>query len=172
MECSNNPGTFGAGLINSKDDPRKVERTGFIGEMTFGALTKRPTFIGKKRGGGIDDFVFNNIKTDIKATRFKNAMLIKSVNEDGRPVNLKSDIYISGYLKENREMKYAAVLFIGYATGEYVRNKPNVKAIKGYHLNKQLNWNELLPIENLFTIYKLNHLSEILTTKEFSMEAS
>lgn len=155
MECSNNPGIFGRGLINTIKDPYKVERRGYLGEVAFGVLTNTSTFIGRKKGGDIDDFYINNFKTDIKATTYQGCMLIKSVNENKTPVYLKSDIYVSAYLIEKPECRQASVLFVGYATGDYVRSMPDVPAKKGKHLNKEIPWNKLLPMKNLLELYDI-----------------
>jgi hypothetical protein len=155
MECSNNKGIFGRGLINTVQDPYKVERRGYLGEVAFGVLTNAPTFIGRKKGGDIDDFYLNNFKTDIKATSYPGSMLIKSVNENQTSVYLKSDIYVSAYLIEVPEYRRAGVLFVGYATGDFVKNMPDFPAKKGKHQNKEIPWNKLLPMKNLLKLYGL-----------------
>jgi|GEM_PF-3195115 len=93
------------GLMNTPEDPYKVERIGVYGEMAVSLITGWPMDKKVRMHGNEWDFVHNGFKVDIK-THFGyyheaayiqkkyGAYFIKATNGKGELGNLKSDFYL------------------------------------------------------------------------------
>src|SRR5690554_3731215 len=68
---SNKSGTYGKGVKNTKDDPTKIERYGYFGELAFAAIFGQGAKIYNIKGGdGGDDFIIDNKRIDIKTSTY------------------------------------------------------------------------------------------------------
>lgn len=144
-------GHFGRGLINSKDDPCKVERIGLLGEAALAQYINQKVDYEYKEGGTPFDFNLNGLNIDIKtAARNYGCGLIRAVSDRGSVVELKSDIYVFAYLEvENRDEKMATVVLTGWEEKCKIEKMKTVPARIGNHLNYELSYQNLNPIETL-----------------------
>ena len=55
MWCSSKPGNYGRGIANTDNDPKKVERTGKLGEIALAKIFKLPVDIEYKTHGDKTD---------------------------------------------------------------------------------------------------------------------
>jgi len=157
MWANSKTGEWGSGLMNNKDDPRKTERTGNLGEMAFAKVFNLPVDFSYKRGGDDQDFMlFGKHSLNIKnAARNYGQALVKAVTDTGYPVPPKNDIYVFSYIaSEDRENKRATVMLVGYEVKDAIVAREKVPAIKGKHLNYAIPYNELKPISRLFEAYQ------------------
>ena len=146
MWSSSKKGHWGRGLINSKDDTHKAERTGILGEMAFAKCFGLGLDIEYRKGGKAIDFLScNNQKIEIKtaAKRPKyDAGLVKCLK------NLKADIYVFGYIeKDDKDNHIANITLIGFDYKENIIKQKKNKAKVGNHLNYELKYEKLIPIE-------------------------
>lgn len=144
-------GHFGRGLINSKDDPCRAERIGLLGEAALAQIIDRKVDYEYKEGGVPFDFRLNNLKIDIK-TAGKNygVGLIRAKTAEGKVLTLKSDVYAFGYIiKDDRDNKIAEIEILGYLRKEEIEKCNIVKARVGNHLNYEISYDKLSPIETI-----------------------
>lgn len=144
-------GFYGSGILNSKKDPTKVERTGLLGQSAFSIISGLPTDFSYKKGGDKYDFIFGGYTFDVKtAAKNYGAALIKCINEWGKPCFKQHDIYIGAYIVvDNNSDGIAQVSFQGYELGSRVAKFPVKNARQGVHKNYELTYNKLRPIETL-----------------------
>jgi hypothetical protein len=158
--CSNKKGNWGSGLINSKDDKHKAERTGLLGEMAFSKISSLPVNIEYCEGGKDNDFCITSGKSkiDVKTAAQKpkyNAGLVRCASESKKEISLRSDLYVFGYIeKELKQEKIAVVVLVGGEYSENIIKMPVRKAKMGYHYNYEIKYNQLIPIENLLLLIK------------------
>lgn len=157
-EQSQKLGDYAFGKANTQNDPFLVERTGKLGELAFAAVVNIKNDVDynyKKNGDGGVDFALN-YKIDLKvATKRQSweSSLIRSVNERGVTINLKSDIYVAGYkAAENKDDKWAEIILTGYLTKDEVNQLPNVPARRGEHKNKEMTWGNLRSMKELLPL--------------------
>lgn len=148
--ASSKTGGYGKGLINTKIDPIKTERTGLLGEMAFSIVTGLPVDFSYKNGGDKTDFILNGKTVDVKtaASNYK-ANCIKSYTPNGKYVFRELDIYVAAYVVEDTG-ESAVVNLVGYELGSVIKDFPpkNARA-KGLHKNFELDHKKLKPIEDL-----------------------
>jgi hypothetical protein len=141
---------YNKGFLNTKEDPVRTERTGRLGEMAFGKMIEQPMDTEYKEYGDTMDFLYKGYKINVKcASKYYDSEtgLIKSHTETGYPVGLKQDIYVIGYLKnENKKLKQANVVILGYQTKEVISKYEVKRAIRDKHYNYQVIYNDLLDI--------------------------
>jgi len=155
--CSSKPGVYGRGMLNSKSDPKKVERIGNLGEFAFATYMglDKPEFAYKT--GGVDhDFYINGFTINVKcASKNYGAVLIKCETEKGRYVFQDSDFFVASYLKtENREQKIALIDLVGYVDLEFIKKLTPVESPRwnSSHKNYQINFEDCKKIHNLKNI--------------------
>lgn len=153
MWANKKTGFYGRGMINSKDDPHKAERIGKLGEMAFSKVFGFPVDFTYREGGDKYDFVCNKFKVDVKTSSKRpwyEAGLITATNKNGNPMELKSDIYIFGYVMlEDREKKISSIILVGGCDKETVINRPMSKAKVGNHLNYEILYKESTSIKDI-----------------------
>lgn len=151
---------YGRGIINSEEDKFKAERCGLLGEMAFSKISGLAVDGSYQKGGKPFDFEspIGGEKIDIKTASKLNAWkagLIYCETSSGNEITLNADIYVFSYIAdEDRLNKKATIIIIGWCQKELVINKPKVKARVGFHLNKEIPYKELTPINTL--IEKIN----------------
>lgn len=145
--CSGKKGQWGKGLINSVEDPKKVERTGLLGEMAFAKVFGLPIDIEYCEGGKHNDFLSCSKKIDIKTASKKpsyNCGLVRYTKQ------LSADIYVFNYIEEdNREQKKAKIILVGWDYKENVIKQKKNKAKIGSHMNYEIEYIKLIPINLL-----------------------
>ena len=149
-------GFFGRGLINSQDDPCKVERIGLLGEAALSQFIDRKVDFEYKEGGTPSDFKFNNYSLDIKtAARNYGCGLIRAKTESNYVISLKSDIYVFAFLEsETRQKNEAVVVLAGWLTKEDIEKCKIVPARIGKHYNYEARYEILKDIAELRKIRK------------------
>lgn len=149
-------GFFGRGMINSNIDPYKVERIGLLGEAALAKYINKEVDYEYKEGGTPFDFNFNGLNIDIKtAARNYGSGLIRAVSDKGRKIELKSDIYVFGYLEwENKKEKKAEVVLTGWMERCKIEELEIVPARVGQHFNYDIPYEKLNPIETIKTFGK------------------
>ncbi len=115
--CSNKPGYFGNGLINTEEDPNITERSGKIGEIAFAKIFHCAVDLQFREKGDKQDFVFGGKRIDIKTTvKSVEYGLVRIKDENNNWITLNSDIYVFAHIiKEYKEEKFARVSIIGYS---------------------------------------------------------
>ncbi len=169
---TSNKSPYRKGLMNSPDDPMRVERQGKMAEMAFAKL-----FHGLGvdtnfyKGGDSRDFWLGPASVDIKNATTPSAIknqcnFLRVVTEDGYSVKPKCDIYVSAYTEwESRQAKFISVLLVGWQGKKYVESLPSEPAPNGQpHQNKVLRFKDLCPIKSLYNIF-LRTPKEILLCK-------
>ena len=153
MWCNTKIGEFGEGLINNKEDPRKVERTGRLGEMAFSKVFNLPIDLNYINEGDQFDFILDlpekSYTIDVKtAARNYNEGLIRALDDKGHYIELKCSHYVFGYIaSEDRINRKAKVGLVGWESQENIIQRPLVNAKRGKHKNFSLPYIDLLPIE-------------------------
>jgi hypothetical protein len=158
---SSKAGTYGRGLLNSKNDPRKTERIGLLGQMAFGKLTNEPVDLNYIYGGDKqDNLIFGKYRLDIKcAARNYGSNLIQKTNEYGIQQKIDKDIYVGSFLdSENREDKKAAIILVGFCLMKDVKCATIAPARRGNHINYEIPFEKMRPIEKL--ISTINNFKE------------
>ena len=150
--ASSKTGNYGKGLINSKDDPLKVERTGLLGEMAFSIFSGLPVDFSYKKGGDKTDFILNGQTVDVKtAASNYGANCIKAYTASGKYVFRELDIYVAAYVVEDTG-ESATVNLVGYELGSVIKGFPPKGArARGLHKNFELDHKKLRSIEELIT---------------------
>lgn len=159
MWSNSKTGEWGRGLANSENDPRKVERIGKLGEMALAKALNKPVDIAYREHGDAQDFIlFRTIKIDLKtATRRPryNAGLVKVIEECGLRIPLTKEIYVFGYVEdEKRSLKSAIVVLVGASLREEIAAKPIVPAKKGGHKNHEIPYLEMRSMDRFIELYE------------------
>ena len=167
-------GAFPEGMLNSKDDPNRVGRIGFLGEFAFAKLFGLSVDLGFHDRGDQYDFLIalptkeegvKYLRIDFKTAsmyrdRDKGRIICKKY--DGANLELRKDIYVFGYVDyDNRQKREAKVVIVGYCTKGYIEKFHN-ELIEGVmttysdrpYFNKQVPFDELLPIGDLLKAYR------------------
>lgn len=145
---------YNKGIANTKADPTKVQRGGCLGEMAFSLFIGAPVDFEYKKGGKAIDFEINGCKIDVK-TALKlpewRATLVMCVNEKNKPVPLKSDIYVSAYIKTEVLGEYADVVLVGWHWQEEISEQSPLPARTkwGRHQNYELAFEKARPMSEL-----------------------
>jgi hypothetical protein len=141
---------YNEGIINTKEDPRKAERIGKIGEMAFGLMFNLPMDTSYIEYGDKMDFFYKGKTINMKCSvHYSNreVCLVKGMEADGRRIELPQDIYVFGYLKnEDFKNEFANVVIIGYQTKEFIENQNLVKSTKDNHYNYITRYKDLMDV--------------------------
>lgn len=144
------------GLLNSKRDPYRTERIGRLCEMGFGKLFDMPIDTEYKKFGDTMDFLYKKKKINVKgAARYPSweAGLVLACNNQGRKSELKQDIYVFGYMKnENKEQETANIVLVGYQTREFILRMKPVPARLEDHYNYEVPYSDLIDTDALESI--------------------
>lgn len=158
MWCSKKKGTYGKGLINTENDPYKVERIGRLGEKAFEKLTGLSCDFSYINQGDEYDFIIGNDKIDVKTSSSisKNECgYIMAINEYGIKKELTSNIFIFSYLSnESIQTRSAQIIFLGFVFLDNIIKKPLEKSKYANHFNYVVKYDELLPIELILKAIK------------------
>lgn len=148
--ASSKKGGYGRGLINTKDDKIKVERTGLLGEMAFHLISGLPYNFAYKKGGDKYDFIFDGKRIDVKtAAKDYGCICIVAYNGSGVYVFRELEYYVSCYIQEDTG-KDAKVEVVGYEEGSLIKQLPIKGArAKGLHKNYELVHQNVKNIEKL-----------------------
>lgn len=163
-------GSYGKGILNTNEDPARVERTGLLGEVAFAKISSLVVDATYSEGGEPHDFSGDwgslDIKTASKLQTYK-SILVYSQTESGKNIPLTSEIYVGAFIShEDIEAQKATVVIVGWCTKEAIAAKPLVKARKGWHLNKEMPYSELRDLGELLEIIKGE--SNVKTEKKLS----
>jgi hypothetical protein len=145
------PGAYGAGLGRTIDDPFKPARTGLLGQMAFGKLFDTSVDVIYRYGGDKQDCLLGDkYKVDIKcAMKNYGKGLIYCRNESGKLILLDKDIYVFSYIdSEDRNLKKATVVMIGFSLRQDIMERANIKPGKAgkKHLNYEMSFDKLRSI--------------------------
>lgn len=161
--ASSKRGAYGKGLLNTKDDPAKTERTGLLGQMAFAKITNEPVDLEYRHGGDKYDFLISGkYKIDIKcASHDYGKNLIQKTNEYGYPQKIDKHLYVGSFIdREDRSNKTASIVLVGYYLQEEVLRANTARGCKGNgHFNYELQFHRMRPIMKLIDKiknYKLN----------------
>jgi hypothetical protein len=147
---------FNRGLLNSKKDPHRTERIGRLCEMGFGKLFDMAIDTEYKKFGDTMDFLYKEKKINVKgAAKYPSweAGLVKAADSNGRKSELKQDIYVFGYMKnENKEQERANVVLVGWQTREYILGLEQSPARLEHHFNYEVPYFDLLDVNDLESI--------------------
>ena len=124
------PSQYNDGAVNTTKDPQKAERTGILGQLAFRHLTGLETDLSFiVNGDGGSDFKWGEMYIDMKtATRYnpKFNMQVRCINENGHPIEIKSDVFVCGaVVHEDRDNKEASIAMVGWTTKPILmKNRP------------------------------------------------
>jgi hypothetical protein len=164
MGCNNKKTRYGRGMINTDDDPRKVERIGRLGETAVARILNLKVDWSYRKYGDMYDFTIpvNNIKIDVKTTAprkyFPDKGFIRSEDGNGKLVALKSDVFIFCYVRqENTELKTAKIEIYGWISKKQILRLPKIKTPRkdSRHTNYEIDFSTLNSIIDL--VYLLKH---------------
>lgn len=152
MWANKKKGKWGGGYKNTKEDPRRVERTGRLGEMAFSKISNTPVDFSYIRGGDKHDTIFRKKSINVKtAMALYGVVMVKCEGKYGNPVTLSSDFYVFCCLNhENRKDKTAIIDFLGYLPLKELITKSKVPKIEW--VNYECPYNELHTIEELLKL--------------------
>lgn len=150
--CSSKKGIYGRGILNTENDPYRVERIGNLGEFAFAKYMKLdPPAFEYKKGGDDYDFLINGHTIDVKCARKDyGAILIKCETEKGTDVFQKCDIFVCSHVIED-DRKTASVRLVGWVTLDYVLSLPKKESPhwRSQHKNYEVNFNSVNPMDEL-----------------------
>ena len=115
MGCNNKKSNYGRGMLNTDEDPRKVERVGRLGEVAVAKILNLKVDWEYKRFGDKCDFsIDSKLKIDVKTIATRNYLpdkgFIRAADGNGKTVPIRSDIFIFCYLhSEDKINKIASV---------------------------------------------------------------
>lgn len=150
MWANQKKGEWGRGLVNTPEDPFKVERTGRLGELALAKLLGLSLDLSYIKGGDAQDFIIGDMKYDIKtATKLPvyRAGLIKAYYHSKSRIPLKCDRYVFAYiLSDDIINKEAGVVLVGYIDKYNISDVYLKVAKKGSHYNYEIPYKNLKPI--------------------------
>lgn len=151
-------GFFGRGIINSNDDPCKVERIGLLGEAALALYIDQKVDYKYRDDGTPFDFNIGGFNIDLKtASRNYGCGLIRAISDRGANIELKSDVYVFAYLEgENKEEKSASIVLTGWLERCKIQTQSVVPARVGRHFNYECKYTDLNPIETLKNLQEKN----------------
>lgn len=154
MWSSSKKGNYGKGLKNTAEDPKRVERSGKLGEMAFARLCGLGVDLSYRKLGDDMDFSIMGIKIDVKTSlRNQGFGLIYAQAPGGRKLDLKCDRFVFAYIADdNREEEEATVVVVGYVKKLALENRPLVPGWRGGgHMNYLLYYSECEPISKILS---------------------
>lgn len=154
MWANKKKGAYGEGLRNTKEDPRKTERTGNLGEMAFAKLIHSSVDFRYIENGKMDrDFEIENTIIELKtAMRNYGAGLKKYRGESTTaiPHMLIADLYVFAFINfDDRERRRASISFVGWTdkkTYWKYRDKPS-RTSQSNHRNYDIPYHDLNTIQ-------------------------
>jgi hypothetical protein len=160
FKANSNPGTFGKGLISSKDDQFKTVRIGLLGQMAFGKVFGLDVDIAYREKGDEFDFMLGDNKADIKCASQPHKInpynLEQHTRESGRIKPINKEYYVQSFLDyEDREGKKAIVVLVGYVTKKDVEESQKIKSSYAEFTNHKLAFIDAKPIRELVEKFKL-----------------
>jgi hypothetical protein len=150
-------GTWGSGLVNTEEDPRRVERTGLLGEMAFAKLFNVLIDLKYREGGDDQDFKIGLNTYNVKcATKNYFEGLVRRTNDEQTIIlTLKHDAYVFGFVEgDDRRANWAKVILVGIAKKDQVANAEIKDAYQGTHLNYVVPYSELKSIVTLLKVLR------------------
>lgn len=169
MACNKKTGSFGRGVINTKDDPRKVERSGRIGEQAYAIYMDKEVDWSYRPKGDTKDFDLGNFAVDVKTSSYNprkktDRALIKYIDAQYGKVNLKSDIFVACEIThEDIDNEVAQVEIHGWLSQSEVHNLPRKPGIYGYLKREGRGWmNAVMYFDKLHPIEDLKLIQDIL----------
>lgn len=157
MWANKKTGQFGRGLINKQSDPRRVERTGKLGEMAFAKVSDREVDTAYREFGDETDFLDGDRKIGLKVAASRpgyESGLIRAVTDRLKKLPLRDDITVFGYVAdENRASKQADVVLVGWVTKEQILNEfSQLQPAKiGNHMNYEIPYYGMRPMRELLS---------------------
>lgn len=148
MWGSKKKGKYGAGLLNSREDPFRTERLGLLGEMAVCKCINQPINLSyAEYGDGGSDIIIKDIRFDVKTASYDYGMVcIQVINEGGKHINKDVGGYIATFKElDDYDDKRAVIILVGYQFKGFVDSLPTVPARKGSHFNKELLFDDLIP---------------------------
>jgi hypothetical protein len=108
-----------------KQDPIEIDRDGILAEMAFGKqFNLYPDLSVYPRKGGADLITHNNLKVDVKATRYKNGRLLIHVDKSVQEVHIYAlavvdgdTVDLIGYIKSIDAMQEKNLKDLGHGVG-------------------------------------------------------
>lgn len=159
MWANKKRGSYGRGVVNSKGDPRKVERTGTLGEFAFAEIFDKEVDWEYRQGGDEQDFKIGPFKIDVKcSTKGDKAKMCYLTNrhKNGRLAKVGCDIYVcASVLEEDIEGEFARVKLYGWLHRNDLHKFPIRPGARGYvegefgWLNWDLEFDKLYPMKDL-----------------------
>lgn len=148
MWANKKTGIWGSGYVNNPDDPRRVERTGRLGEMAVCKVLGTPVDFRYIKGGDKTDTVYNRFRCDVKTQIKLYGKVMVRCMMNGTPIKLDSDIYIFAYIfSDSLSEKKATLYLLGYLPiSELITKK---KEPKNNWVNYVCPYNELHDIKKL-----------------------
>lgn len=150
-------GEWGAGLVNSKDDPRKVERVGLFGEIGIGLLFNQRIDLTYREGGDQFDFLLFGKTVNVKMRtesppRHDRALIKCRHTADSHYMPLEHELYMFGFMDWEHERK-ASVCMVGGIYRENIDTSVEHPAYRGSHFNHEVHYRNMIPIRKLLEDY-------------------
>ena len=146
-------GFYGSGIMNTDEDPYRVERIGLLGEVAFGKIFDWPVDLTYRKGGDKNDFQIGDISIDVKTSFSESGKSrVLHTNSRGKKVISYKDLYVVSFLDfDYPDLAHAAIIFVGYVTRGYLEDRSVVPAPhpKATHLNQEILFQECSPMEHL-----------------------
>lgn len=169
MWANQKKGEYGKGCVNSKADPRKVERVGRLGECAYGLVFDKEPDWSYRQGGDDYDFLLGPFHVDVKTSTSPTATktYLKYSAKSGRPLPIKCDIYVGAQLlEEDPELGYAKVKLCGWLHRNELDACPIRPGVRGFEKGK-FGWqNYDLEFELLHDIEDLIIIQDVLEPAE------
>jgi hypothetical protein len=149
-------GIYGSGLGKTSVDQFKPVRVGALGQMAFGKIFGGPVDLVYRCGGDKYDTLLGKYTIDVKCSMKNNGFgLVYHKSSNGRLILLNKDIYVFGFINsENRELKTASVVLVGFLSKNGVSKSDIVFAHRGGHKNFHVKFSKLNSIINLLNYKK------------------
>lgn len=158
--CNKKTGEWGKGMINKDGDPRKVERTGLLGEMAFSKIFGYPIDLTYREDGDRYDFIMPkvgtiDIKTASKFPHYRSGLIKAPYKKDRTLKKLPCDMYVFAYIdSEDIQNKKAKIVVVGGRLRRDIQKLPTVPARMGSHSNYEITYSTLNPTSKMLTIFK------------------
>jgi len=138
--CNSKPGAYGAGFLNTKDDPSKTTRIGLLGQMAYAKLFNDSVDISYKEFGDKYDNLIGRFKVDVKCPSYNygNAK-VQRINSKGITIEVDKDFYVVSFVEsENKNDKKAVIVMVGFVLKDYVEKAKLVSGVGNKHFNCEI----------------------------------
>jgi DNA adenine methylase len=115
---------------------KEAHMVGLIGECAFAKYMGKHVDFGRNYDNGFD-FVCGGLKVDVKSTASQKIPLIKQLEKK------KCHRFVMAVVRSG------VVSLLGWISWEDVQSKPLVKALKGNHMNHQIEQQDLFPMAEM-----------------------